>query len=254
LKVRLTVLGASPSCPNPGAACSGYLIAENGTMVLLDCGSGVIANLQQHMDFRRLDAVVISHMHADHFIDLIPLRYGLRYAPGERRDSKLPLYLPEGGQWILQHVMNPIDSNPEFFTSIFEITECQADVPQQIASLELDVSPVCHFISANGIAIRGEKRLAFSGDSGPCSEVAEVAKNADCFLCEATLPEDYNAEEGWGHLKASEAAKIARAAGAKMLVLTHMWEMPEIPQSVAAAEAEFDGPVVLAKEHMIIEV
>jgi ribonuclease BN (tRNA processing enzyme) len=252
--VRLTVLGASPSCPNPGGACSGYLIGEGGTSILLDCGTGVIANLQQHLDYRHLDAVVISHMHADHFIDLIPLRYGLKYAPGEQIDRRLPLYLPEGGQWVLQHVMNPIDSNPEFFTSLFDIHECRVGEAQQIGSLTLQVTPVLHFISANAVSITGTKKLAFSGDSGPCSEVVDAAKDADIFLCEATLPEDFTSDEGWGHMKASEAARIAKAVGAKILVLTHMWAMPEIAQSIEAAEAEFDGQVILAKEHLVLDI
>ncbi len=202
--MRLTVLGASPSCPNPGGACSGYLVEDGGVRILLDCGTGVSGMLQKYADFRWLDAIVISHMHADHFIDLIPLRYGLRYRPGEQRTTKIPLYLPSGGSFLLHHVMAPIDDNPSFFTDFFDIVECEQGRTETVGTMSIDFLPVCHFIDANGIIVRGSSKLGFSADSGPCEQVAEVAKDADLFICEASLPEGYEGARGLGHMKASE--------------------------------------------------
>ena len=78
--MRLTVLGSSPACQNPGGACSGYLIEQDGVTILIDCGSGVFSRLQQYVEPDRVDAVIISHMHADHTLDLIQYRYYLFFA------------------------------------------------------------------------------------------------------------------------------------------------------------------------------
>ena len=87
--MRLTVLGKSPSWQDAGGACSGYLVEDNGTRVLLDCGNGVFAKLRERIDYVDVDAVVISHLHADHFLDLVPYSYALTYAP---RQQPVPVH------------------------------------------------------------------------------------------------------------------------------------------------------------------
>src|SRR5437667_1747956 len=82
--MRLTVLGKSPSWQDADGACSGYLIEEEGTAVLLDCGNGVFSKLRRFRDYTTVDAVVISHLHADHFLDLVPFSYALTYAPRQQ--------------------------------------------------------------------------------------------------------------------------------------------------------------------------
>src|SRR5690349_23876920 len=82
--MRLTVLGKSPSWQDADGACSGYLIEEDGTSILLDCGNGVFSKLRRFRDYTRIDAVVISHLHADHFLDLVPFSYALTYAPRQQ--------------------------------------------------------------------------------------------------------------------------------------------------------------------------
>ena len=82
--MRITVLGKSPSWQDAGGACSGYLIEDEGTTVLLDCGNGVFAKLRERFDYTELDALLISHLHADHFLDLVPYSYALTYAPRQQ--------------------------------------------------------------------------------------------------------------------------------------------------------------------------
>src|ERR671936_3213316 len=82
--MRLTVLGKSPSWEDAGGACSGYLLEDDGTAVLLDCGNGVFSKLRRYRDYTRVDAVLISHLHADHFLDLVPYSYALTYAPRQQ--------------------------------------------------------------------------------------------------------------------------------------------------------------------------
>lgn len=252
-ELRLTVLGASPSFPNAGGACSGYLVEDGGTRVLLDCGTGVISNLRLHAGYRYLDAIVISHMHADHFFDLIPLRYGMKYGPLPGGDSKMRLFLPVGGKNILNQATAPFDAGEEFFGEFFEVVECEPRCSLRVGALEITLAPVCHFVTANGIILKGDRVLGYSADTGPCDELRLVAENADLFVCEASLPESYQGGEGWGHMKAGDAGRLAAEAGAKQLLLTHMWDeyMPE--ESIAAATAAFGHPVQRAHEGMIIE-
>ena len=81
--MRLTILGASPACQNPGGACSGYLLEQDGAVVLIDCGSGVFGRLQQYVRPEQVRAVIISHMHADHTLDLVQYRYYLFFSASE---------------------------------------------------------------------------------------------------------------------------------------------------------------------------
>ena len=82
--MRLTVLGKSPSWQDAGGACSGYLLQDGETTVLLDCGNGIFGKLRQFVDYVDVDAVVLSHLHADHFLDVVPYAYALTYAPRQQ--------------------------------------------------------------------------------------------------------------------------------------------------------------------------
>src|SRR3712207_9420878 len=107
--MRVTVLGKSPSYTDAGGACSGYLIQEDGITVLLDCGNGVFAKMRRFVDYVDVDAVVLSHLHADHFLDLVPFSYALTYAPrqqpvpvdrwpGTEHPARPRLFSPPGGR------------------------------------------------------------------------------------------------------------------------------------------------------------
>src|SRR6059058_635532 len=91
--MRLTVLGKSPSWQDAGGACSGYLLEEDGVTVLIDCGNGVFSKLRRYRDYTMVDAVLISHLHADHFLDLVPYSYALTYAP---RQQPVPVHVWPG--------------------------------------------------------------------------------------------------------------------------------------------------------------
>src|SRR4051812_5651612 len=93
--MRLTVLGKSPAWQDAGGACSGYLVEAGGTRVLVDCGPGVFGKLRAIADYRAVDAVVLSHLHADHVLDLVPFASGLRFGPGA--GARPDLHVPPGG-------------------------------------------------------------------------------------------------------------------------------------------------------------
>ncbi len=120
---RLIVAGSSSSIPRPDRACSSYLVDDGETPIVLDLGTGAFSRLRRHVDYDRLGAVVISHMHADHFIDLIPLRYALRYG-GRPRATKLPVYLPPGGLAMLRALVSAFpQEGGDFLGDVFELAE-----------------------------------------------------------------------------------------------------------------------------------
>src|ERR687886_100532 len=131
--MRVTVLGKSPSYTDAGGACSGYLVEEDGVTVLLDCGNGVFGKLRRFVDYVDVDAVVISHLHADHFLDLVPYSYALTYAPrqqpvpvhiwpGTDRPAKPALHVPQGGREMFRRIVGAW-GNEDLIENAFELHE-----------------------------------------------------------------------------------------------------------------------------------
>jgi len=213
------VLGCSAAYPGPDGACSGYLVQEGKTNLLVDCGTGVLSNLQQVIALDWVDSVVISHLHADHFFDLIPFRYALRRPI--YRETHPRLYLPPGGREALRKAVAAFDRSPDFFSRHFHIEEYDPRAEIRAGKLEIQFTFVKHYIPSYAMTISGSKKLVYSADSGICDELAEIASGADLFLCEAARCSRSDGE--WGHMLASDAAKIARSARVKRLILTHFW-------------------------------
>lgn len=259
--MKVIPLGTSACVQNPGNACSGYFVESGGTGVLMDCGPGVIGNLRHHVEFCDLDAIVISHMHQDHFLDLIPLRCGLKFlGPIRGREvARVPLYLPPGGAAILNGVfqclpMSPEDQGPAgpmgSAEEVFVLEEFSPDETFAVGGLQLRTTTVVHDVPAWGLTIEGPRRLAYSGDSGPCPAIETVAAGADLFVCEVGSPDstELDAELGGGrvHLAAAEAAEIARRAGVGRLLLTHTWHEYNVEQRLRDAKAVFGENVAFA--------
>jgi ribonuclease BN (tRNA processing enzyme) len=125
-KMRLTILGGSGASPNPGMGCAGLLVETGDTRLVLDLGPGTLQELRKHTDFRALDAVVISHMHVDHVLDLLALRHALAYNPVPA-PGPIPVWLPPGGSALLAAATAPFDAcdKPRRFTSTVEIDASQ---------------------------------------------------------------------------------------------------------------------------------
>jgi len=250
--MRVTVLGAGPACPNAGGACAGYLFEKGETKLLLDCGPGVLGQLQKHIHYRQLSAIVITHLHPDHFFDLIPLRYGLKYGLRGGEPQRLGLYLPPGGTQTLLAVIHPIDPSPAFFSELFKVEEFDPAADLSIGDLVLRFALVKHCIPAYAVAVEG--KVAFSSDTGPCDELVALAQGADLFLCEATLPTREEWPEEWCHLSAREAGEMAHRARVKRLILTHTWDGEDRARLIVEAMRSFAGPVEVAVEGVTYEV
>lgn len=243
----LTVLGSGVAWANPGGACSGYLVRAGGAVLLLDCGPGVLGRLRAVCEPARLDAVLVSHLHADHYLDLVPLRYGLKYG-GLGGARPLPLYLPPGGREQLARLGHAIADDAGFFEDVFTLAEYDPAQPLQFRGARVRLRQVQHAVPSYAMRIEAGAVLTYSSDTGPCAALVEHSRAADALLCEAALldaSEDAPDPARRGHLTAREAGVAARWAGARQLLLTHAPLDPADPERAAReARTAFDGPVV----------
>jgi len=215
MAVRLRVIGSSPAWPNPGGACSGYLVDGR---LLLDCGPGVLAKLREREAWPTVEAIAITHLHLDHWGDLIPWVWGSLFGPGETRPA---LWLPPGSAEELRPILHRLGSE-DMLERAFDVTEYEPRRPFTAAGLEVTAVPVVHYdIDAYGFRVQGEHVLGYSGDSGPCDALAELGREADLFLCEATLERGELDGPLRGHLSVPEAVAAFEQSAAKRLLLTH---------------------------------
>jgi ribonuclease BN (tRNA processing enzyme) len=219
--VRLNVVGCSPAWPNPGGAQSGYLVEGEGRL-LLDCGPGVLARLRSLEAWPQVDAIAITHFHLDHWGDIVPWVWGRMYGLG--RDQKPPeLWLHPGGEALVADIGSRLGF-PEMFDETFVLRTYEAGTPFEAAGFRVTAQRVQHYrMEAYAFRVEGEGRsLAYSGDSGPGPALAEVARDADLFLCEATIgASNPDPAELRGHLTSDEARAAFEASGAARLLLTH---------------------------------
>jgi ribonuclease BN (tRNA processing enzyme) len=221
MEMKLTVIGCSPAWPNPGGAQSGYLVEADGHRVLLDCGAGVLAKLREREDWPRVDAICLTHFHLDHWGDVVPWVWALSFGPAAELPSP-ELWVPPGGRTTLREIGQRLGF-PDMFEKAFRVSEYTEGEEFETSGMRVMARRVLHYdllafgfrVSCNG------KAFAYSGDSGPSDQLSELARDADLFLCEATLLEP-NPEGGTrGHLAADEAKAASDEAGAKRLLLTH---------------------------------
>jgi ribonuclease BN (tRNA processing enzyme) len=252
--MSVTVLGSSASSPDAGDACAGYLVRQGGTCLLLDCGPGVLGNLRRFVDVAELDAIVISHFHPDHFLDLIPMRYGLRYGLDPDRATPRPrVFLPPGGIAYLRGVGRALRGNPAFFDASFDLAEFDPGAAIVIGALELTFCRTTHDEPTWATAVRGEGCFVYTADTRESASLARFAMYADLLLCEATYPASLAGQTAGSehHLTSHAAGLLAREAWVRQLMLTHFW--PGIDRNLFAEEAEraFGAPVTLARPGLV---
>ena len=264
--MRLTVLGKSPSWQDAGGACSGYLVEDAGTVVLVDCGNGVFAKLRQRIDYVDVDAVVISHLHADHFLDLVPYSYALTYAPRQQPvpvdrwpgtdDPARPyLHVPRGGRATLRRVVGAW-GDEELVEKAFHLREYDDSSEVEIGPVRVRFRLVPHFTETYAMCIsskQGGGRIVYGADSSPTDALNDFATGAELMLVEATLPRPERTGKR-GHLTPGEAGEHARAAGAKRLVLVHISDELDAEWARTEAARSFEGPVEVAREGDVYEV
>jgi len=250
--VRITVLGKSPSWADAGGACSGYLVEEGETSLLVDCGNGVFGKLRERRRYAEIDAVVISHLHADHFLDLVPFSYALTHGPGAA-GARPALHVPPGARAGLRRVVGTWGPE-ELVESAFALREYDPAETLEIGPLRVRFTPVPHFMPTHAVEVTEPTgaRFTFGADTGPSEDLVAFARDTDLVMLEATIAEPD--AEPRGHLTPAEAGEHAARAGARRLVLTHLTDEADPGWALDEARRTYHGPVELAAEGAVYEL
>jgi ribonuclease BN (tRNA processing enzyme) len=236
--------------PDADGANSGYLVTEDGFTLLLDCGSGVFAKLRTVCEPTAVDAVLITHMHADHFADLLPYAHALAY-PYSGSGSRPRLLLPPGGRHLLAQ-LGELFGMGYPVEGAFEAEEYDPDQSVAVGPFTVRHQEVPHYVRTWACELReqGGKRFTFGADCAPNDELVEFARGTDLLMLEATedkvpyvAPDDVR-----GHMTAREAGELARRAQAKRLVLTHFSDLLDSEGVTREGETGFGAHLERAHE------
>ncbi len=256
LGLRVTVLGSSSAIPRPGRACSGYLIEGGGAALVADLGSGALSNLHRVRAAEDVDAVVISHMHADHFIDLIPMRYALKYGP-RSNERKPVLWLPPGGEAMLRTLVSAFarESPHDFLGEVFDVREFDPSDELRVGDVRVRFAPTEHYIPTFAVRFDADDAgVAYSADTAPSEDVAALASGSGLFVCEATLLPGEREEGRRGHLSGLEAGVLAERAGVRHLALTH-YPVGVSPEELrAAASRGYSGAISVVDDSDVLQI
>jgi ribonuclease BN (tRNA processing enzyme) len=263
--VRITVLGKSPSWQDTDGACSGYLIQHEEFTLLLDCGNGVFSKLRRFCDYVDVDAVLVSHLHADHLLDLVPFSYALTYAPrqqpvpvggwpGTDDPARPELWAPRGAAELFRQ-LGAAWGKEDLVEAAFSLHEYDGLDKLELGPLRLRFCEVPHYTHTLAVEVSDGNgaRLTYSADCAPNEQLIQFAQGTDLLLVEATLPRPERTGQR-GHLTPYEAGDHGRRAEARRLVVTHFSDELDAEWARAQAHDGFGGPVELAREGAVYEL
>ncbi len=252
--MKITVLGCSGSVPGPVSPASGYLVEAEGYRLVLDMGHGTFGALQRYLRPTDVDAVLISHLHADHCIDLTAYIVALRYGGDGYRatspEARIPIVGVPGTRDRLEAAYDPLARK----LSLHEIFSFATPTAGELGPFRVSYAPMNHPTATNAIRLEhGGRSLVYSADTGECEELVELADGADVLLCEASVDADEEFVPGL-HLTGQMAGEHAAKAGVGRLIVTHVppWNSPQAACEQAAGA--FDGPTELAYPNAVFTI
>jgi ribonuclease BN (tRNA processing enzyme) len=246
MSFKVTVLGSSGMFATRDRAASGYLVRSDDLTVWVDAGGGTWRNLLRHVDYDQIDAIVLSHRHPDHTIDLFQMLHA-RLHGGDEPLPPIPLIANS-------ETLERVDSYVGDLSEAFNFTEVAAAGSIKLGSLALSFFQMQHWCDTLGLRMEdSDGSWAYSSDTGPEGDILELARDVDLFVCEATIQD--SDPESIGHLRASQAGSFAASAGVGRLVLTHLPPASDLGLSLAEADATCEGiSLELADDGKVYEV
>lgn len=232
--MKLTILGNNGPYQSAGGACSGYLIEEGNTKILLDCGNGVLGNLFKFAGFEDLDAIILTHLHSDHMSDMMVLRYAVQIKMNLGLINKpLDVYAPP----------EPADEyNRLNIANIFNLNAITGELILNFGNLKLTFGEMKHPVKCFSVAVEnGEKRFVFSGDTSWNENIIDFSKGSHLIMLDAGLLSKDKKSDDVAHLTAKECGIIARDSGAKRLLLTHFWPEYDVNDILLEAKENFQN-------------
>lgn len=249
----VTILGGSAAGGNAGQGCSGILVRTDTLSFVLDFGPGVLPELKRQIDYRTLDAILITHLHLDHTLDLGALRFALAYSP-QPATRRVPLWMPPGGIEFLKKFGSAFDDPEEpidFFDHTFAIAEYEPTRSVAVGDARIRFHRTVHGIPcwAMRVSIPGAKDFFFTGDTGPTANLAIPARGCAVIACESGTLEGEP-----GHMTPHQAGQLATDAGASTMILTHLWEEFGFDTYRERAASTFSGELLIAKPGLTVEL
>ena len=236
--MKLTIVGCSGSVPGPASAASSYLVEHDGYRLLLDLGSGAFGALQRHLDPTAVDALVLSHLHPDHFFDVAPMVVHRRFG-ARRKLPRIPLLGPSGTHDRLAMAYDP--ASRDGLRDLFDVAAVTPG-ERDLGPFRLRFALMKHPVPTYGMRVSaGGRTLAYSADTGPSSELVSLARGADALLCEASFADGAGNPPDM-HLTGREAGEHAARAGVGRLLVTHVPPWIDLARTTAGAADAFDGP------------
>ena len=241
--MKLTVLGCAGTFPGPDSPCSSYLIEHDGFRLVVDLGSGAVGALQRHIGLLDVDAVYVSHLHADHCLDLVAYSYARLHHP-DGAPPPLPVYGPAGTE---ERIHGAFEARPRgALAEVYDFREV-ATGSQELGPFSLTSARMNHPIECHALRIEaGGRSLVYSGDTGHSEALVTLARDCDLLLCEASWTDGPQRPPGI-HLSGREAGEHAARAGARRLLLTHLVAWTDPGAVLDEARSSYGGPVELAR-------
>lgn len=246
--MKLTVLGSSAAYPRVRGTCSGYLVHDARTRILLDCGTGAMARLLAYADPWDLGGILVSHLHVDHYADLYPLYLFYRFAPRQRSLPRT-VFAPAG----LAELLYALDGGSDNVDAVYRFTDHEDRAERLIDGVTVRLVRVPHSGKESyAMRLSGSSELVYSSDCEKNPELVELARGADTLVVEASAGGEGKVMPG--HMDALQAAEVAREAGVHTLVLAHLWPTFSWDRALAAASGTFAGRVIPALDDTVLDV
>ena len=244
MSFRAVVLGSSGGYAGAGKACSGFLLESDGCKLVLDLGAGALSNLLKHVGPDGVDALVVSHMHYDHYSDIHGLVTARRFWPTPLPPLRV-MAPPRAG--VLLRAPLSKESRAEFM-GLLDMRALRGGATYKVGGFKVKAALTRHLHASFSFRVTAEGRtLCYSGDTEPCEALLELARGAHLFICESTLTSEVPVGIS-GHMFASQAGEIASAAGVGRLLLTHLWPTLDPKRALEDAGKKYSGPLDMAVE------